>query len=81
MIYILLSGQAPFDDPDNDDDKISAKVVAGSFDLVSDPWPSISADAKDLIRQCMTYDFKSRIYARDILDHPWFKNAPHQKID
>jgi hypothetical protein len=29
----------------------------------------------------MTYDFKSRIYAADILKHPWFKLAPAAKID
>lgn len=43
---------------------------------MSDPiWDQISEQAKNLIRKMLTVDFRKRIYAREALDHAWFKTA------
>jgi len=38
-------------------------ALGGKLDLDSEPWPSISDAAKDLIRKMLTYDPKERITA------------------
>lgn len=49
ITYILLSGRPPFEDPDQDDEKIAKQVLKGVYDLESAPWPSVSDDAKNFI--------------------------------
>ena len=44
-------------------------------------WNSISNEAKSLIKILLTKDYKNRLYARDILKNPWFKNASKVNVD
>ncbi|KAK6124592.1 hypothetical protein DH2020_041666 [Rehmannia glutinosa] len=69
MLYILLSGVPPF--------------WAGHVDFESEPWPSISDSAKDLVGKMLTQDPKKRITAAEVLglaklkcpEHPWIKGG------
>ncbi|XP_028784902.1 calcium-dependent protein kinase 20-like [Neltuma alba] len=71
IIYILLSGVPPF--WDETELGIFDQVLKGELDLVSEPWPSISASAKDLLRKMLVRDPKKRLSAREVLCHPWFQ--------
>ncbi|XP_020237359.1 calcium-dependent protein kinase 19-like [Cajanus cajan] len=73
ILYILLSGQPPFW-ADNEKG-IFDEILGGVIDMVSEPWPSISHAAKDLVRKMLTSDPKKRITAAEALEHPWLKEG------
>lgn len=70
ILYILLTGKPPFN---GSDDEIVEKIKKGKYDLKSNPWPNISAEAKDLIKQMLDMNTLSRISAQKALTHKWFK--------
>ena len=48
---------------------------------MSDPiWGQISDQAKDLIKKMLTVDYKKRVYAREAMEHVWFKAASAEPI-
>ena len=49
------------------DSGIFRQVLYGKLDFNSEPWPSISDSAKDLIRKMLTRDPKERISAHEVL--------------
>ncbi|KAM7524335.1 hypothetical protein LguiA_014237 [Lonicera macranthoides] len=71
IIYILLSGVPPFWAETEQD--IFKEVLHGDLDFSSDPWPSISQSAKDLVRRMLVRDPKKRITAHEALCHPWLR--------
>ncbi|KAL1211157.1 Calcium-dependent protein kinase 25 [Cardamine amara subsp. amara] len=82
MIYVLLSGSAPFWGETEED--IFNEVLEGELDLSSDPWPKVSESAKDLIRKMLERNPKQRLTAQQVLCHPWIRdegNAPDTLLD
>ncbi|GAV63898.1 Pkinase domain-containing protein/EF_hand_5 domain-containing protein [Cephalotus follicularis] len=82
IIYILLSGVPPF--WDETEQGIFEQVLKGELDFVSDPWPSISEGAKDLVRRMLIRDPKKRLTAHEVLCHPWIQVdgvAPDKPLD
>ncbi|XAR65640.1 Calcium/calmodulin-dependent protein kinase [Bertholletia excelsa] len=73
ILYILLSGVPPF--WAETDKGIFDAVLEGVIDFESDPWPSISSSAKDLVRKMLTQDPKKRITAAQVLEHPWMREG------
>ncbi|KAF8030140.1 hypothetical protein BT93_E2539 [Corymbia citriodora subsp. variegata] len=73
ILYILLSGVPPF--WAETEKGIFNAILQGEIDFVSDPWPSISNGAKDLIRKMLTQDPKKRITSAQVLEHPWLKEG------
>ena len=71
ILYILLSGRPPF--PGNADDEITNKIKLGKYNTKEDPWPSISSEAKDLIKHMLDLNHLSRYSAQKALGHKWFK--------
>lgn len=43
------------------------EILEGNVDLSSDPWPSISSGAKDLVRKMLKKDVKERLTAHAVL--------------
>ncbi|RAL40407.1 hypothetical protein DM860_006477 [Cuscuta australis] len=81
ILYILLSGFPPF--YAENENGIFREILKARVDLESDPWPSISSGAKDLIRRMLTVDPERRITAAAALEHPWLKedgDAPDKPI-
>lgn len=82
ILYILLSGVPPF----------WAETVQGVFEQVmkgdppsfsADPWPNISAGAKDLIRRMLNPNPVKRLKAHQVLSHAWIREdgvAPNKPI-
>ncbi|BAT96505.1 Calcium-dependent protein [Vigna angularis] len=82
IIYILLSGVPPF--WDETEQGIFEQVLKGELDFVSEPWPSISESAKDLVRRMLVRDPKKRLTAHEVLCHPWVQVggvAPDKPLD
>ncbi|XP_024362341.1 calcium-dependent protein kinase 4 [Physcomitrium patens] len=73
ILYILLSGVPPF--WAETEQGIFEQVLAGELDFVSEPWPSISESAKDLIRRMLDPVAKRRLKAHQVLSHPWIREA------
>ncbi|CAD6271037.1 unnamed protein product [Miscanthus lutarioriparius] len=71
ILYILLSGVPPF--WAENEDGIFDAVLRGHIDFASDPWPSISNSAKDLVKKMLRQDPKERLTAAEILNHPWIR--------
>ncbi|CAA0805873.1 Calcium-dependent protein kinase 17 [Striga hermonthica] len=82
MLYILLSGVPPF--WAESENGIFNAILRGHIDFSSDPWPSISSGAKDLVRKMLMSDPKQRLTASEVLSHPWIKEdgeAPDTPLD
>ncbi|KAL7596270.1 hypothetical protein Lser_V15G28622 [Lactuca serriola] len=66
------------------ENEIFEEVLRGKLDFSSDPWPSISESAKDLVRKMLIKDPKRRITAHGVLCHPWISEdgvAPDKPLD
>ncbi|XP_010929942.1 calcium-dependent protein kinase 2 [Elaeis guineensis] len=73
ILYILLSGVPPF--WAETEKGIFDAILQGHIDFESDPWPSISNSAKDLVKKMLTQDPKRRITSAQVLEHPWIKGG------
>ncbi|PRQ28452.1 putative protein kinase CAMK-CDPK family [Rosa chinensis] len=71
ILYILLSGVPPF--WAETERGIFNAILEGVVDFESQPWPSISDGAKDLVRKMLTQDPKKRITSLKVLEHPWLR--------
>jgi len=81
IMYILISGEPPFNDPRADNDAIMKKVELGKYDLEHGVWKSVSKEAKDLIKKLLTYDPAERIGAEQALQHPWIADRASIHVD
>ncbi|KAM2673171.1 hypothetical protein EV2_014489 [Malus domestica] len=82
IIYILLSGVPPF--WGETEQEIFEEVLHGDLDFSSDPWPSISESAKDLVQRMLVRNPKKRLTAHQVLCHPWVQVdgvAPDKPLD
>ncbi|KAH7524980.1 hypothetical protein FEM48_Zijuj06G0176800 [Ziziphus jujuba var. spinosa] len=82
ILYILLSGVPPF--WAETESGIFRQILRGKVDFESEPWPSISDSAKDLIKKMLERDPKKRISAHEVLCNPWIVDdrvAPDKPLD
>ncbi|XWS19417.1 hypothetical protein CRYUN_Cryun31cG0014000 [Craigia yunnanensis] len=73
ILYILLSGVPPF--WAETEKGIFDAIIEGELDFESQPWPSISESAKDLVRKMLTMDPKRRLTSAQVLEHPWMREG------
>ncbi|XP_042021007.1 calcium-dependent protein kinase 1-like isoform X2 [Salvia splendens] len=76
-------GLSAFFKPENEQG-IFDSILRGHLDFVSDPWPSISSSAKDLVKKMLMADPKARLTAIEVLNHPWMRedgDAPDKPLD
>jgi calcium-dependent protein kinase len=82
VLYILLCGLPPF--WGSSDKEIFMSILKGNLDFSSAPWPSISDEAKNLVRSLLTLDPSKRPTIGEMLSHPWLKEcgvAPDSPLD
>ncbi|GFZ03230.1 calcium-dependent protein kinase 15 [Actinidia rufa] len=65
ILYILLSGVPPF--WAETEKGIFDAILQGEVDFESQPWPTISTSAKDLVSKILTQDPKRRISSAQVL--------------
>ncbi|KAK7406078.1 hypothetical protein VNO78_07695 [Psophocarpus tetragonolobus] len=71
ILFILLSGIPPF--WAEKERGIFDAILRGHIDFASEPWPSISSSAKDLVKKMLQSDPKQRLSAVEVLNHPWMR--------
>jgi len=81
IVFLLLSGDSPFQGENNLD--TFNRIKKGKFVFESSDWKNISPEAKDLIKKLLIVDPNKRLTAFEALKHPWFqlKEAPNQRGD
>ncbi|XP_072951407.1 calcium-dependent protein kinase 20-like [Typha angustifolia] len=73
ILYILLCGIPPF--WAETEQGVAQAIIRSVVDFTRDPWPRISDNAKDLVKQMLNPDPQKRLTAQEVLDHPWLLNA------
>ena len=73
ILYNMLSGDLPFDDPDDDEQKIAKSIVFNEVEFPPEKFGNRSQAAIDLIKRCLTKDPKSRIKIEEVLSSEWMK--------
>lgn len=58
--------------PQETEQGIFDQVLHGELDFSSDPWPSISDGAKDLVRRMLVRDPRKRLTAHEVLCESFF---------
>ncbi|CAA3025716.1 calcium-dependent kinase 32-like [Olea europaea subsp. europaea] len=54
---------------------VAQAIIRSVVEFKRDPWPKVSANAKDLVKKMLNPDPKQRLTAQEVLDHPWLQNA------
>ncbi|KAI9310626.1 kinase-like domain-containing protein [Dichotomocladium elegans] len=69
ITYFLLSGYTPFE-RENNVEEMNA-ILHGDYSFDDDFWSTISDNAKNFIRACLTIDPAKRLTAHEAMKHPW----------
>jgi calcium-dependent protein kinase len=77
ILYILLSGEPPFNGPS--DRIIYSKIKKMDYSFPDEKWKTISSEAKDLISKMLSPEAQ-RLSASQTLEHPWFNLVKDKKI-
>jgi serine/threonine protein kinase len=73
ILYFMLSGELPFDDEGDDEQKIAKSIVFNEVKFTSKKFENKSKEVIDLIKRCLTKEPKDRIKADEILKCDWIK--------
>ena len=73
ILYLMLSGELPFDDPDDNEQNIAKSIVYNEVDFPPEKFGKRSKAVIDLIKGCLTKEPKNRIKIDEILKSEWMK--------
>lgn len=79
ILYVLLSGTAPFDG--KTDEEILGSVKRGKLEFRSKVWIDVSNLAKDLIKKLLTYNPSKRPSAAEAFKHSWIQNKNYTVLE
>jgi len=77
ILYVLLSGEPPFNGPS--DGVIYSKIKQLKFTFPEKKWNKISKEAKDLLSKMLVPEAE-RLSASQVMNHPWFNLVKDNKI-
>ena len=69
----MLSGDLPFDDPDDNEQKIAKSIVYQEVKFPQEKFGKRSKAVIELIKGCLTKEPKNRIKIDEILKGEWMK--------
>jgi len=69
ILYVMLAGYLPFDDPNTS--HLFTKIERGEYHMSK----HFSELSKDLIAKLLVVDVNSRLTIQGIVEHPWFKEG------
>ncbi|CAH6720244.1 putative calcium/calmodulin-dependent protein kinase type II [[Candida] jaroonii] len=72
VLYTILCGFPPF--YDDDQNKLTYKILNGNYSFLKPWWDEISIEAKDLISKMLVINPNERITVDEIFKHPWVNN-------
>ncbi|ESQ38128.1 hypothetical protein EUTSA_v10028618mg [Eutrema salsugineum] len=73
ILYILLCGKPPFET--KTEEQMVNEIQNKEIDFESEPWPSISLRARDLVKKMLNRNPKMRISAEQVLENAWIKDG------
>ena len=74
ILYLLLSGDLPFDDEEDDEQKIAKSIVFNEVEFPQKKFGNKSKEVIDLIKKCLTKEPKNRIKIDEIIKSDWIKS-------
>lgn len=72
ILYILLSGQHPFDESTNG---LLDRIAQADFSFDARVWEDISQEARDCVQHCLVVSPDDRYSAQQCLDHPFVRRT------
>ena len=73
ILYLLLSGNLPFDDEEDDEQKIAKSIVFNEVEFPQKKFGNRSKEVISLIKKCLTKEPKSRIKIDEIIKSDWIQ--------
>ena len=73
ILYLILSGDLPFDDEEDDEQKIAKSIVFNEVEFPSKKFGNKSKEVIELIKRCLTKEPKERIKIDEIIKSDWIK--------
>ena len=74
ILYLILSGDLPFDDEEDDEEKIAKSIVFNEVEFPSKKFGNKSKEVIELIKRCLTKDPKDRIKIDEIIKSDWIQS-------
>jgi len=78
ILYYILSGDLPFDDEDDNEEKIAKKTVFEEVTFPKEKWNNRSLLCIDLISKCLVKNPEKRITIDNFIDHEWIQTYINQ---
>ena len=72
ILYYVLCGRLPFDDPSDNDEVIAKYTVFNEVEFPKQTWGKRSPEVIDLITKCLIKKPEKRINIEGVLNHEWF---------
>ena len=73
MIFGLLGGYLPYDDPDKS--KIMNRVLYEPLSLKNERWTTVSSKAKKLLHKMLEKDKRKRLTIEQVVETDWVKDG------
>lgn len=73
ILYLMLSGDLPFDDPDDNEQKIAKSIVYEDVKFPQEKFGKRSKAVIELIKGCLTKEPKNRIKIDEVIKGEWMK--------
>ena len=74
ILYLILSGDLPFDDEEDDEQKIAKSIVFNEVEFPSKKFGNKSKEVIELIKRCLTKEPKDRIKIDEIIKSDWIQS-------
>ena len=79
ILYLLLSGDLPFDDEEDDEQKIAKSIVFNEVEFPEKKFGKRSKEVISLIKKCLTKEPKNRIKVDEIIKSDWIQSQINSK--
>lgn len=79
ILYYILSGTLPFDDENDNEEKIAKMTVFVEVEFPAKNWSKRSEDSVELIRKCLIKNPEERLKIDDYFEQKWIKNFINRK--
>ena len=79
ILYLILSGDLPFDDEEDDEQKIAKSIVFNEVEFPAKKFGNKSKEVIELIKKCLTKEPKDRIKIDEIIKSDWIQTNIVQK--
>ncbi len=73
ILYYMLTGALPFDDDDDNEEKIAKMIVFGDVPFPDKLFKDKSKELIDIIQQCLVKNPEKRIQVSEYIQHGWIK--------